>query len=299
MAGYGDDDALLNSYPMIMSHDAATGEIDERRDHIVAEWAQTQSVGLVQQLDCGSRSFDYRPFLTADGDLFAHHGAFVVRKPMGESIDEVKEWCHAHPDELVIFYITSCDKESDDDDSMSCNEAASALLHRKGIAQLSDCDELRSLTYSAAKEKAALGDGAGSLLAIIECTDSNYDDTNTCYGEGYICYDSWPHDTTQVPWQYMSDYLRNTTASDPSATSHNMWTTQALWQSTAYTVAAGILHNSSLLLDESRSGLNAWVLQAVKDGFFKYMNYLELNNVCNHGDEIRDALEEYYLQHHQ
>jgi hypothetical protein len=42
--------------------------------HVVDDWAQTQSIGLAGQLDCGARSFDYRPYLKDDGELYAHHG---------------------------------------------------------------------------------------------------------------------------------------------------------------------------------------------------------------------------------
>ena len=35
---------LLNEYPFIMSHDAASGYM--RRDHVVANWTITQSAGL-------------------------------------------------------------------------------------------------------------------------------------------------------------------------------------------------------------------------------------------------------------
>ena len=63
--------AKLSEYAILMSHDAATGYL--QRDHVVADWAITQSIDLVGQLDCGARSFDYRPYYT-NGELFAHHG---------------------------------------------------------------------------------------------------------------------------------------------------------------------------------------------------------------------------------
>ena len=56
---------------MIMSHDAASGYLN--REHVVADWTDTQGATLSEQLDCGSRSFDYRPYYK-DGELFAHHG---------------------------------------------------------------------------------------------------------------------------------------------------------------------------------------------------------------------------------
>eukprot|EP01032_Pedospumella_encystans_P037454 gene37454-42422_t len=67
-----------------MAHDAASGEIVEERDHVVMEWTRTQGTGLVGQLNCGVRSFDYRPYLQGDV-LFAHHGPVVVHKTMSSS----------------------------------------------------------------------------------------------------------------------------------------------------------------------------------------------------------------------
>jgi hypothetical protein len=69
----------LNQYPILLSHDAATGDLDKERDHVVDDWAQTQSTGLVGQLNCGARGFDYRPYLK-DGTLYAHHGPVVIHK---------------------------------------------------------------------------------------------------------------------------------------------------------------------------------------------------------------------------
>ncbi len=53
------DDLPLSLYPLVMSHDSATGELDERRDGLIAAWAKTQPASLVGQLDCGARAFDY------------------------------------------------------------------------------------------------------------------------------------------------------------------------------------------------------------------------------------------------
>ena len=76
------DDTLLTSLPLIMSHDAASGEIIEERDHVVMDWTKTQSVGLVGQLDCGARAFDYRPYLDKHDVLYAHHGPVVIHTTM-------------------------------------------------------------------------------------------------------------------------------------------------------------------------------------------------------------------------
>ena len=63
-----------------------------------------------------------------------------------------------------------------------------------------------------------------------------------------------------------------------------------MWESDAYGCIIGTLHNSSLLLDESRSNLNEWVAQSIINGMLKYINFLEVNNVCHGGDKILEAL---------
>ncbi len=45
---------LLTQYSMLMSHDAVSGEIIEDRDHVVADWTKTQSVGILGQLTAES-----------------------------------------------------------------------------------------------------------------------------------------------------------------------------------------------------------------------------------------------------
>eukprot|EP01031_Cornospumella_fuschlensis_P034681 gene34681-41997_t len=72
-----------------------------------------------------------------------------------------------------------------------------------------------------------------------------------------------------------------------------LWGFGANWQSSAESVVMGTLHNSSLLLDEERSGLNAWTAQAIRDGTLTYLNMLSVDNVCHGGEDIFKALQEY------
>lgn len=60
-------------------------------------------------------------------------------------------------------------------------------------------------------------------------------------------------------------------------------------------VAIGELHNSSLLLDEVKSNLNGLLLDAVKQKSFKHLNFVEVNNVCDNGRELLEALRNNYL----
>ena len=56
----------------------------------------------------------------------------------------------------------------------------------------------------------------------------------------------------------------------------------------------GTLHNSSLVLDESRSKLNYILSKNIKDGKYKYLNLLGVDNVCDSGLDILAAIQEYF-----
>jgi hypothetical protein len=58
------------------------------------------------------------------------------------------------------------------------------------------------------------------------------------------------------------------------------------WQSSVESVIFGTLYNSSLLLDEERSNLNAWTMEALSNGTLKYFNMLGIDNICHNGLEI-------------
>jgi len=285
-------DILLNNYPMIMSHDAVSGEFDENRDNVVTDWTRTQGVGLIGQLDCGSRSFDYRPYLS-NGVLYGHHGGVVVHKTMRSSVVEVVDWCNHNPDDLVVLYVTDC--EGDD----GCLTHVQSLLDSLNVYTISDCSILSTLTYAKAQFYSRLRKG-GYLLALIGCVTENYDPAINCYGPSFVCYDSWPMNSSAAPWQDFSNYMLTVTSVDPttngSAAYSNLWMAQGHWQSTAVSISLGALHNSSLLLDESRSGTNKWISDHISQRKLTYLNFLELDNVCNHGLEIYEAMRETYLR---
>jgi len=54
------------------------------------------------------------------------------------------------------------------------------------------------------------------------------------------------------------------------------------------------LHNSSLVLDESRSKINFILSKNIKDGKYKYLNLLGVDNVCDSGLEIISAIQQYF-----
>jgi hypothetical protein len=250
---------------------------------VVADWTKTQSVGLAGQLECGARAFDYRPYYE-DGVVFAHHGGVVIRTPMQQSLDEVVSWGSTHPSgELVVLFLTACDGDD------GCRDAAIALTESSGVKVITDCADLTSLTYEAALDMSALATG-GNVLAVYDCMDSHYDSTINCYGKGYACYNNtWSTETSTQPWQQMTEYALATSAATPPSNGH-LWMIQTHWQSDAASVTLGTLHQSSLLLDEERSQLNMWTAEQIEEGGFKHMNMVEVDNVCDAGPRILQAL---------
>jgi len=69
---------------------------------------------------------------------------------------------------------------------------------------------------------------------------------------------------------------------------------QALWQESVKSTAIGIALSSSLLIDEEKSGLNALMVQKIDAGVFKHISFFEVNNVCDHGPELLQALRRHH-----
>lgn len=249
----------------------------------MADWTITQSVGLAGQLECGARAFDYRPYLE-NNVVFAHHGGVVIHTPMQQALSEVISWGAEHPEnELVIMFLTSCDGDE------GCRDAAIELTESNGVKVITDCSVLQSLTYDDAMDMSTLA-GGGNVLAVYDCMESHYDSTINCYGKGYACYNNtWFTESSIEPWQQMTEYALSTSAKAPPTTGY-LWMLQTHWQSDAASVTLGTLHFSSLLLDEERSGVNVWTAEQIEQGAFKYMNMVEVDNVCDAGPRILKAL---------
>lgn len=300
---------VLNEWPMIMVHDAATTYLQGGLLHQINDWAKTQPDGGAQgELNCGARGFDWRPSLQSDGTMKMHHGSVTIDHEMGSSLDEMVAWAAANGTaaaDLVVLGITDCD-------GSGCAAAAQALLAARNITYVTECAELKGLTVGAAFAKAALP-GGGAILATFDCWQENYDPAVACSGFGstaparaaalrdgggssgedaleYTCYSD--SSTRSFPVGRMQAYIKKTVAAGPPADGQ-LYTTQCIWQESAASVTVGELHGSSLLADESRSGLNALVRGMVADGSIgntSKINFLEVNNVCDGGPQLLATL---------
>ena len=125
------------------------------------------------------------------------------------------------------------------------------------------------------------------------CLEDHYEPDVACSGydledDAYTCYGN---DSRTLPLTRMWNYLDNVSAAGPPADGR-LYSHQALWQETDASVVIGVLHGSSLLEDERRSGLNALLSQRVADGSFdaRRANLVEVNNVCDGGAALLAAL---------
>jgi hypothetical protein len=277
-----------------MSHDAATSDLDDI--NIIQTYTQTQAPGsLASQLDCGARAFDYRPYLQKDNVLIAHHGGIKVKTNMKDSVKGVIDWLQRaeNSEELVLLYISHCEADGDNDTKGSrCEQSSAELLKQLGIYTLTDCTPLVDLSVDTVKESGRLLNG-GSIIAIFNCVNENYVDSVNCWGfhdkREYSCYGKHK----EVAWDSFKTYLNDT--SGPSSTSNdNLWMLQAHWQSTSTSISLGDLHLSSVLKDESKAGVNAWLANTIRNRELPYekLNLIKLDNVCDGGNDVLAALRE-------
>lgn len=291
----------LNEYPMIMAHDAATTYLEGGTFHPINKWTKTQpDGGLKALLDCGARSFDWRPKVNSDGTLIMHHGVVDVHVPMKDAVEETLSWIkstNASHENFVHFEIADC--EGDD-----CLLKVTNLFSEYNITVYDDeCSDLMDKTISEVLNLTRLSSSGGSLLVTSGCIDAEYNQSIACSGYQlsendenrrdrsavnlsftYTCYaDS---SSKSKPLNEMWSYVDTVIERGPPAS--ELYSLQTLWQESATSIAIGEAHLSSLLLDESRSTLNRLVYERVESGEMdsSKLNLIEVNNVCDGASDI-------------
>ena len=289
---------LLSAWPMVHAHDAATTYLESG---VVNDWAKTQQDGGVSSmLDCGARSFDWRP--SYDGDtLTMHHGDISIDYAMSDALQEMISWAGARAavEDIIVLVVSHLDGDG-------CDAAVRTLLKNVNILYVESCDELATMTVAAAAEAAALPTG-GSVLAVSgECVASNWNSSITCSGirtddaslnasvASNASVDWWPSQYTcfadssskDYPLARFWDYYEAVLDGGPG----DFGTLQALWQEDADSVVVSGLHGATLLSEESRSGLNALVAARILETPGAPYGLVEVNNVCDSGPALLAAL---------
>lgn len=160
---------------------------------IIDRFAQTQSGGITSQLDCGSRSFDWRPHVRADGTVVFSHGPVTVNHSMSSAAAEVVAWAAEHASEaedaFVLLIVSHCDSDVPGMTDAQCYAAAADALRAAGLVNVyigdAGCAAASDWTLGAAMKAAALPRG-GFAAATVNCPGSDtpnvYDDRLSCTG---------------------------------------------------------------------------------------------------------------------
>ena len=292
--------ALLTETPMLMAHDSATGYLKENIiDKEVYDWTITQKGRFDEQLTCGARALDIR-LEVKEGKLKLHHGVVPVPTKPEVAFKDVLTWAanSSNTGELALLDVTHCDGDS-------CTDLAEVLFTSLNITIL-NCSDLPTTTFERAVSLGKQGSG-GSILAVPHgCHASNYEPTVTCYppykykvSEGDVvrpakrgvglavgCHVGSSHEDTAFDLMYL--YLNRTSAKPLQKDTFVQL--QALWQEGADTIPIGVVTDSSLVKDELKSKINAHLAEKLALGWFPNINFLEVNNACDGGMVLKEAL---------
>ena len=194
-------DVPFNRWPMVMSHDAATGYLPA---NLVTRFARTQDRGLSGQLDCGVRAFDLRPKYVGD-HLYMHHGLITVPHLLTDAVQEVVAWANrtANQQELALLYIVDCV-------GVGCADRSILALQKLGVHVVTDCGVLRNLTLSGALAMSTVRGSEGHVLALAAsdlCVDEHYDPSVACYVGDSVCFDEG---TEKAPFEKLYQYMDDT-----------------------------------------------------------------------------------------
>lgn len=104
----------------------------------------------------------------------------------------------------------------------------------------------------------------------------------------YVCYGTGAQKAFTDLWTYMEKTCN--TEEPPHADDGKLWTAQAHWQYDPSSISQGEMHHSCITADESAAGVNQQLAARIRSGSFKHLNFVEVDNVCDSGPELLQAL---------
>ena len=304
-----DPDLLLSQASFLMSHDAATGYLPNNHGVSGATnlYAKNQIGSVYQQLDDGARALDVRPKLLQNGTLVCHHGAITIPVSLEALVEDAIRWAADNPDELVLILHMNLAYESGMTASAyTAVNALSQVYDALGVVYVT-CQDLYGLTVGETMELAPLASG-GYLLALdrqdayaSSCAKLNYisDKIVTCYPSNNV---TIPCTKTNTPiFHELKSYVLASANNEATDSSYELGppsslyyypfnAIQALWQVDTHAAAAGVAHVSSLIDDNTKSQLNARVVDWVYDGEFSAISLLMVDHVQLNGNALLSVL---------
>jgi hypothetical protein len=205
---------------------------------------------------------DDRPY-RKNGDIVAHHGIVIVNVLMRDSVNSYINWMDEHPAELVILYLSHFDSDSVKEDTANILSTLEVDMIRED-----QCDQLERLTVGGAKSR------SGGLLAVFDCMIEQFVDNVECCD--FSVYDN-----------YMSTY--SWFPGVETVNNGKLWMTQAHWQYGEFP--------DDPIDNEINTDLNNYGATNLADGEYNFLNFYQVDNVCNSGSDLLDAIKEYTTIH--
>lgn len=305
-----DNDLLLSEASFLMSHDAATGYLPKNHGASSATnlYAKNQIGSVYDQLQDGARALDLRPKLLQNGTVVLHHGAIPVPVTLQTLVNDVLRWSAENPDELILLmhlkltYASGLTPSAD-----TAVGALSDVYESLGVAYLS-CEDVYGLTIGDVIEVATHPTTGGAILALDRhdayastCIKMNYiaDAIVTCYPSNTTIPCTRPN--TSPALDLLHSYALASANNEPSDNSNDLGPAasvysypfsaiQALWQVNARSAAMGMAHLSSILDDNTKSRINARVVDWVYQGDFSVVSLLLVDHVQLNGNAILSVL---------
>lgn len=322
-----ENDLLLSQASFLMSHDAATGYLPPRQliSRATNLYAKNQLGNAAQQLQHGARALDLRPRFLNNGTVTFHHGSIPIPVTLEQLLRDVLEFATQHPDELILLFHFLPSMESSNLPDTPVN-ILSKIYQSMGIPYLS-CSDIVGLTVGEAMSLAATTTNNGTTTAHVLALDPQDDYLSSCVKMNYVgdsivtCYpkatqtngddDTAIATSSSIPpctkpkisptsqaLQYYCMASANNAPTDStfelgppaSLDTFPFFAIQALWQVDTHAAATGISHLSSLLDDNTKSHINAKVVDWVYQGIFHNISLLMVDHVQLNGNAILSVL---------
>ena len=279
----------------VMSHDSATGYLHHSNNQGAISgatnlYAKNQIGSVYQQLQDGARALDIRPKLLQNGTLILHHGSININVKFEAMVEDAKRWCAENPDELVLIDHGNFNYENATaTGGPSADVAVGALsdIYNKLSVTYVECSAFYGLSVGETMELASLATGGGGYLLAMDHHDTY---TSSCAKGNWVpdqivtCYSTTNNNTlpctqgTNSPLlQDLKNYVYDSINNEPTDNWRKLGPpasldyypfnkVQALWQVDTESAALGVAHLSSIIDDNTKSRINARIVDWVYDG---------------------------------
>jgi len=238
-----------------------------------------------------------------------------------DALVNVKQWAEAHPGELVLMITAHCSKNGYGG-TVECMQKTNEAYEKAKISVVS-AQDMRWMTVKQALEKGKVGSG-GSVVAFWPdklTLQTKWVSSLGCYKTGSGGTSSTiaslqtnasirsDLSSTQIPPELQALFDGesgwNCLGKNKEKAFEAMWLylkavtskqrgffnqAQALWQYGGEATTLGITRDRCILQVTEKSGINRRVAESIRKDELGHINLLEVDNVCDGGSDILEAL---------